>query len=123
MRRALPLILATAALVLVLAGTAASGSAGPAATAARTVSVKVGDNYYVRSRGVPTVRVRRGTIVRWVWRGHLLHDVAVASGPRHFRSRLQTSGTYRKRLTRRGTYVIYCTIHGRADMSMRLKVR
>jgi plastocyanin len=111
------------AAALALAGTAAGGSARPAATAAKTVRVKVGDNYYVRPRGVPTVRVRRGTVVKWVWRGHQLHDVAVASGPRHFRSRLQTSGTFRKRLTKRGTYVIYCTIHGRADMSMRLKVR
>jgi plastocyanin len=121
MRRALPLIVVAA--TLALAGTAASGSARPAATAARTVSVKVGDNYYVRPRGVPTLRVRRGTVVRWVWRGRQLHDVAVASGPTRFRSSLKTRGSFRKRVTRRGTYVIYCTIHGRADMSMRLRVR
>jgi plastocyanin len=39
-----------------------------------------------------------------------------------FRSPTQRSGTYRKRVTRRGTYRIVCTIH-QPNMRMTLRVR
>ncbi|MDQ3850784.1 MAG: hypothetical protein M3296_09260 [Actinomycetota bacterium] len=90
---------------------------------AATRSVKVGDNYFVRRQGVPTVTVRRGDTVRWNFAGHRAHNVAVRSGPVRFRSPTRTRGSYSRRLTRGGTYRIYCQIHGSRDQSMILKVR
>jgi plastocyanin len=40
-----------------------------------------------------------------------------------FRSSAKTSGTYKRKMTRAGTYRIYCTIHGAGDQSMRLVVK
>ncbi len=90
---------------------------------AATKSVKVGDNYFVRSSGVPTVTVKRNDTVRWNFAGNRPHNVTVSSGPVKFRSSTRESGSYRKKLTRTGTYRIYCTVHGRDDQSMVLKVR
>jgi plastocyanin len=108
----------TASLVVV-------GLLGPAVTpaVASTRNVAVGDNYFVRASGVPTVTVDKGTKVRWVWRGKSLHNVKVAKGPATFGSASQTSGTYVKRVRRAGTYRIICTVHGASDQSMKLVVR
>jgi mRNA-degrading endonuclease RelE of RelBE toxin-antitoxin system len=46
----------------------------------------------------------------------------VTSGPVRFRSSNRRSGSYRKRVTRRGTYRIICTIHG-SSQRMTLRVR
>ena len=86
-------------------------------------SVKVGDNYFVRSSGVPTVTVTKGTTVTWRFAGSNLHTVVVSSGPVKFRSSAKSSGTYKKKLTRAGTYRIYCSIHGKGDQSMKLVVK
>lgn len=99
----------------------ALGAAIPALAATRTV--RVGDNWFVRSSGVPTVNVKRGDTVRWQWAGRRPHNVTVRSGPARFRSRTQTRGSFSKRMTRRGTYRIFCTIHGAPDQSMVLRVR
>jgi plastocyanin len=108
--------------VLVLTGMlAAAALAIPALAATR--SVRIGDNYFVRSRGVPTVTVRRGTVVRWVWKGKSIHNVTVTRGPRKFRSPTKRKGTFSVRVIRLGTYRIVCTIHGAADQSMVLKVK
>jgi plastocyanin len=94
-----------------------------AATAlAATKTVKVGDNWFVRPRGVPTVTVRSGDTVRFRWTGDRQHNVS-ATGPARFRSPTQSSGTYSKRVTRRGTYTIICQLHGARDQRMKLRVR
>ena len=90
---------------------------------AATKSVKVGDDYYVRSRGVPTVTVSKGTTVKWNFRGSNPHTVTVLKGPRKFNSGVKSSGSYRKKLTKRGTYTIYCTIHGASNQKMKLVVK
>jgi plastocyanin len=90
---------------------------------ATTRTVRVGDNWFVRASGVPTVAVRRGDRVRWRWTGSAPHNVTVTSGPTKFRSRTQSSGSFSRRLRRRGTYRIVCTVHGARDQSMRLRVR
>jgi plastocyanin len=59
----------------------------------------------------------------WEWEGSNPHDVTVTKGPVRFHSRTKTSGTYAKKLTRRGTYKIVCTIHRRQGMKMTLRVR
>jgi plastocyanin len=95
-------------------------AAAPATAATRTV--RVGDDWYVREGPAPTVTVAKGTVVRWRWTGRDDHNVVVQRGPRRFRSDLKDSGTYRKKLRRRGTYRIVCSIH-QPDMRMTLKVR
>ena len=104
-------------LTLLLAATAAV-----TATAA-TKAVRVGDNWFVRAGGVPTVTVARGTAVTWRFVGREPHNVAVKRGPVRFRSSVQRAGAYRRTMTRRGTYIVICEIHGARDQRMRLVVR
>jgi plastocyanin len=95
-----------------------------AATAlAATKTVKVGDNWFVRTSGTPTVTVNKGDIVRWSWVGDSSHNVVVTRGPVKFRSAIKSSGTYRRTMKTRGTYIIVCTIHGKSDQSMKLVVK
>ena len=107
--------------IATLVAVPAAALAIPALAAIR--EVKVGDNYYVRSSGVPRVTVDRNDTVRWRFQGNRPHTVTVRSGPTRFSSATKSSGTYSKRLTRSGTYQIYCRIHGRSDQSMTLVVR
>jgi plastocyanin len=107
------------AIVIVAALTA--GLAASAVAARRTL--RVGDNWFVRPSGVPTVTVERGDTVVWRFIGRRRHNVTVRHGPVRFHSPTKRSGTYVRRVTRRGTYVIICTIHGARDQQMRLVVR
>jgi plastocyanin len=111
-------LLVLATLVLTAGVLAVSAASAPSAT-----RVKIGDNYFVRPSGVPTVTVSKGTRVKWVWTGRRLHNVKVISGPVKFGSTSKTSGTYAKTVRRAGTYTIICTIHGGKDQKMRLVVR
>lgn len=86
---------------------------------AATRSVRVGDNFFV-ARGHHTITVRRGATVRFHWTGSNAHDVHARRGPVHFRSAVMSSGTFAKRLTRRGRYLIVCDLHPR---KMRLTIR
>ena len=113
MRKLLVLIvLVVAAMTAVFAGSATSAT-----------RVNVGDNFFVRSSGVPTVTVSKGTRVKWVWTGDNLHNVKVASGPAKFGSSTKSRGSYTKRVRKRGTYTIVCTVHGGRDQKMKLVVR
>ena len=94
-----------------------------AAGAMAAKSIKVGDDYYVRPSGVPKVTVSKGTTVRWRFAGDNPHTVTVSKGPVKFNSGMKSSGTYSKKLRKRGTYTIYCTIHGASDQKMRLVVK
>jgi plastocyanin len=106
--------------ILVLAITAALVAAVPALAA--TKKIKIGDNYFVKKGTQPKITVKRGTTVRWSWPNTgVPHNVAVTSGPVTFRSPTKTKGTYSKKVTRKGTYQISCTIH--SGMNMTLKVR
>ncbi len=107
--------------LITAASVAGAGIVAPAL--AKTRTVKVGDNYFVRSKGVPTVTVKRGDKVRWRFQGDSPHNVVVTKGPAKFQSPTKTSGTYTKKVTRKGTYTIICTIHGAADQSMKLRVK
>ena len=61
--------------------------------------------------------------MKWVWTGASLHNVKVLSGPVKFGSSSKTEGSYRKRVTRKGTYRIYCSVHEVDDQSMKLVVK
>jgi plastocyanin len=104
------------------AGVAVAAAAVPAFAATRTVTV--GDNYFVRKGSPPTVTVKRGTTVKWVWRGSAPHNVTVKRGPVKFHSKTMNRGTFSRRLTRKGTYAIVCTIHEfSSKQKMTLRVR
>jgi plastocyanin len=94
-----------------------------AASAPSATKVKIGDNYFVRPSGVPTVTVSEGTRVRWVWTGDSLHNVKVKRGPDKFKSPSKTSGRWSKVVRERGTYTIVCTVHGGKDQKMKLVVQ
>src|SRR3954451_4401821 len=89
---------------------------------AATKKIKIGDNYFVKKGTQPKITVKRGTTVKWTWPNTgVPHNVTVTSGPVTFRSPSKTKGTYAKKVTKKGTYRISCTIH--SGMNMTLTVR
>jgi plastocyanin len=108
-------------LLAVVAIGAVAALAVPAALA-ETTSIKVDDNYYMRSAGTAAVAVDRGDTVRWNFVGRSPHTVS-ARGPARIESGPMTSGTFRRKLTTPGRYRIFCRVHGAKDMSMILVVR
>ena len=112
MRKALvtALLLALPALLIV---------AAPALS--KRKSVEVDDNYFVHKGAPRTVTVKKNDTVLWEWEGRNPHNVTVTRGPVKFHSRTKTSGSYSKKLTRRGTYSILCTVHA-PGMRMKVKV-
>jgi plastocyanin len=108
--RKLPLVL----IVVLLA------AAAPASAATR--NVKIGDDYFVRAGSPPTVSVFKGTTVKWNWRGSRPHNVLVRSGPASFQSAVKRSGSFKRKMRRKGTYKIVCSIHA-PDMAMTLRVK
>jgi plastocyanin len=105
---------------LIAAGTATIVAAGalaiPAFAATKTVQVK--DNKFVATK----ITVSKGTTVKWVWKGKAPHDVSVTKGPAKFKSSIKTSGSYSKKLTKKGTYNLVCTIHA-PGMKMTITVK
>jgi plastocyanin len=104
-----------ALIVVGLAGTLSSQALGA------TRSVKLGDDWFVRDGRPTTVTVSRGDSVRWRWTGSRQHNVVAQRGPARFQSALKRSGTYSKKMRRRGTYRIVCSIH-QPSMRMTLVV-
>ena len=94
-------------------------TAGPALS--KRKAVEVDDNYFVREGKPATVTVNSGDRVVWEWEGTNPHDVTVRKGPVKFHSATKSSGTFKKKVTKTGTYKIICTIH-KPDMRMTLKV-
>ncbi len=101
--------------VAVVAAAGLSIATLPVAQGASTVSVK--DDFF----SPKTKTVGKGTSVKWVWKGKAPHNVTVTSGPAKFTSKTQTSGSFTKKLSKKGTYKIVCTIH--PGMAMTLKVK
>ncbi|HVL96715.1 MAG TPA: plastocyanin/azurin family copper-binding protein [Solirubrobacteraceae bacterium] len=108
--------------LLVLAVTALLAGALAATALAATKTVKVGDDWFVRPGKPTSVSVTKNTTVVWKWVGDKPHNVTVTKGPVKFRSTTKASGTYRKKVTRAGTYTLVCTVHG-SKQKMTLRVR
>jgi plastocyanin len=102
-------------LVLPVVAAAALGAAVLPATAATSISVK-DDVFSPKTR-----TVTKNTTVTWRWTGKAPHNVTVVKAPVKFRSTTKTSGTYKKKMTRTGTYRLTCTIHPGMDMTLRVK--
>ena len=94
--------------------------AAPAAGATRGITVD--DDFFVRAGSRPTIKVFKGTTVRWNWKGSRQHNVVVQDGPVKFQSDLMRSGSFERKMKRTGKYTIICSIHA-PDMSMVLRVR
>jgi plastocyanin len=107
-------LVATGAAAALAAGALAAPTLG--AGTRKVVSVK--DNKFVSS----SITVRKGTTVKWVWKGHAPHNVTVTKGPAKFHSSTKVKGSFSKKLTRKGTYTILCTIHA-PGMEMKIKVK
>jgi plastocyanin len=87
------------------------------ATAASKKTIKLGDNFFKPE----STSVKKGTTVVWDWTGKAPHNVTVVSGPQKFRSKVQTSGTFTRKLTKAGTYKIVCTIHPGMDLTLKVR--
>ena len=106
--------------MLLPAAVVAAGAALPAATAGagKVSTVELGTSYYAPDK----LTVKKGDKVRFKWNPSFdLHDVNVKSGPQRFKSPLQASGTWTRKFTKPGKYVLYCTQH--SDMGMTLTVK
>lgn len=96
------LFLWLAALALTAAACASQGSAGPPPSV-EGPAVAVRDYQFEPA----SLTVEEGATVTWVWEGRAPHDVV----GRGFRSRDQSSGTFRHTFEQPGTYTYECTIH------------
>jgi plastocyanin len=85
---------------------------------AATKTVTIGDNFFKPK----SISVSKSSTVKWVWKGKNSHNVTVISGPVKFSSPTKKSGTFSKKLAKKGTYKIICTVHG-ARQSLTIKVR
>jgi plastocyanin len=112
MRRAFPVLLLVFALVPAAAGTGAT----------KVKKIGVHDNYYSPAK----LKVKVGTTVKWVWPNDTgdTHDVNLGRRPKGvkpFSSELVAVGyTFKRKLTKPGTYHIYCSLHD--EMKMTIKV-
>jgi plastocyanin len=79
----------------------------PTAHASATKRVKVGDLFFKKSK----ITINSGDTVKWTWVGQAPHNVTVTKGPKKFHSKTKTSGSYSKKIRRRGTYRYICTVH------------
>jgi plastocyanin len=84
---------------------------------AATKSIALRDTFF----SPKSVTVKKGTTVKWVWRGRLPHNVTVRKGPVKFHSSTKTKGSFSKKLTKRGTYRIVCTIHPGMNLTLKVK--
>jgi plastocyanin len=114
--------------LLVLAAVSASAAVLAVPAFAATKTVKVGntgatsDWFISKADNHGTVKVKAGDTVKWTFVGTFPHNVTVKSGPVKFHSATKKSGSFSKKLTKRGTYKIFCSIHGATKQSMTLKV-
>ena len=101
---------------LAVAAIAIATAAAVAIPSNAATSVRVDDDVFRPG----TVRVSKGTTVRWRWVGDDPHNVTVRRGPVKFRSATKRSGTFTRTMRRRGLYRIVCTVHPGMDMTLRV---
>src|SRR3954469_12904257 len=104
-----------------LAATAVTSLAAVAAIPAfaGTKSVKVGDNYFVRDGGRPTVTISKGSTLKFVWRGHDPHNVLKKKGPSaRIDSGVRSKMTCSHQITPGGPYALDCDNSSLSDMGL-----
>ena len=114
------LALAAVAVLAVALPGAASGKHRPA----KTITVKVGDDFF--SPTSKTIHVR--DVVKWVWVGEdgkpgaTTNEHTVVESKDRFKSETKTEGTYRFRFKKTGKFTIYCAEHP-DDMKLTVRVK
>ena len=104
---------------------AAALALGPAAEGAKAPkkTTKVGDNFFSPKK----VSVKAGTTMTWKWLSDNgdSHDVKLKKAPRgvkKFTSEIAaTDYSYKKKLSKKGTYSLVCTLH--QEMSQKITVK
>lgn len=82
-------------------------------------TVNVGDRFFSK----PNIEVRKGAEVEWRFNGSELHNLTLANGPQAIGSpNLDDGRTYARKLTRKGTYRLFCALHP-VDMQERVVVK
>lgn len=102
-------------LTLTLTAVIALGASVMPAGADNSISLK--DNLF----SPKSTTVKKGSTVTFRWAGKAPHNVTVVKGPAKFSSPTKTSGTYRRKVTKAGTYRIVCTIHPGMNLTLRVK--
>jgi plastocyanin len=70
--------------------------------------ITVGDRFFSK----PNLTLPQGGLLRWRFASTELHNVTVANGPRGFASlNLDGNRSFAKRLTKPGTYKLFCALH------------
>jgi plastocyanin len=91
---------------------------------AATTTVKIGDIWFIsKAKNHGKITVKKGTTVKWTWTGKFPHNVTVQSGPAKFHSKTQMKGSYSEKLTKAGTYKIFCSVHSAKAQSMTVVVK
>jgi plastocyanin len=109
-------------IALVLAGAALA--AAPAEAGSKR-TVKVLDNFFQPKK----LTVDKNTTIVWSWPedGGDVHDVKLSSAPKGVRKFTSDPGsggyTFRRKLSRPGTYKLLCTFHEDDEMRMTITVR
>lgn len=104
----------------------ASHSAGAAAKA-KPAPLKVTANVYDSGFTAPTVTVRKGGTIKWLWDSSLidLHTVTFIRGPsgtKYFSSRsLGPGASYSYKFSKVGKYIIYCKLHAGNTQNITVK--
>jgi plastocyanin len=96
-----------------------------AGVAAKQRVVDVGDDYFTPT----SLNLRKGTRVKWIWRGVQQHDVTLRKGPKGVKkSQWRSPGTsvtgfhWSRTFKIGGTYKFWCTLHP-TQMKMTVTVR
>ncbi|HUH15569.1 MAG TPA: hypothetical protein VML35_06775 [Gaiellaceae bacterium] len=90
----------------------------PKGPVSRATSTYVGDFRY----GAERILLKRGQTFTWRFMGQFQHDVTVIGGPVGFSAPWTTSGVFRHRFAKAGTYRIFCSLHP-AKMVQQITVR
>lgn len=81
--------------------------------------IEIGDLFFNKTR----LSVPRNTVLRYSSDGRQVHNVTLGTGPLGFSSpNLAKGGFFKQRLTRKGNYVLFCSLHP-ALMTQEIRVR
>jgi plastocyanin len=87
----------------------------PAFAATKTISVR--DNSF----SPKSTTVKRNTVIRFTWRGSNPHNVISTSARKIKPIATRTSGSVSRKLTKKGTYRMLCSIH--EGMTLKITVK
>ena len=121
------LVALTALAVAAPVGAGHASSSVGAAAKAKPAPLKVTANVYDSGFTAPTVTVRKGGTIKWLWDSSLIdvHTVTFIRGPRgtkYFSSRsLGPGASYSYKFAKAGTYMIYCKLHAGNTQTITVK--